>query len=156
MIFSKKKNVISTSFFDRNICRSNLCSSLLDLNRQKSYSFESLLQKKIEIIYPILSLFHSKFSSIFSNNYFSVHSNPLSIIFNLLLSLFRYKFTSIFSNTYFSIPYNPSSILLNLFPSLNLFQSPLFYLILFYIYQVYLQSFILYLILSFIYPRESF
>ena len=72
--------------------------------------FESLLQKKIEIIYPILSLFHSKFMSIFSNNYFSIQSNPLTIILNLVLSLFPYKFTSIFSNTYFSIPYNPSLI----------------------------------------------
>ena len=51
--------------------------------------FESLIYKKKEIIYPILYFFHSKLTSIFSNNYFSIHSNPLSIILNFFLSLFN-------------------------------------------------------------------
>ena len=47
-----------------------------------------------------IRIFYYKFTSIFSNNYFSIHSNPLYIILNLFLYLFQYKSTSIFSNTY--------------------------------------------------------
>ena len=95
-------------------------SKKLEINLIILNHFESLLKKKIEIIYPILSLFHSKFKSIFSNNYFSIHSNPLSIILYLLQSLFKYKFTSIFSNTSFSITFSPSkSTLIFLYPLLN-------------------------------------
>ena len=84
-------------------------------------NFDSILSSLSKII-RILYRTTDSIAYIFSNNYFSIHSNPLSIILNLFLSLFQYKFTTIFSNTYFSIPYNPSSILLNIFLSLSQLQ----------------------------------
>ena len=43
----------------------------------------------MKIIYPMLSHFHSKSTSIFSNNCFSIHSTPFSMILNLFLPLFN-------------------------------------------------------------------
>ena len=57
-----------------------------------------------------LSLFQYKFTSIFSNTYFSIPYNPLSILLNLFLSLSQSQYTSIFFK--FSIsPFLPHSIL---------------------------------------------
>ena len=101
-----------------------------------------LLQKKIETIYPILSLFHSKYTSIFSNNYFSIHSTPSSIILNIFLSLFQSKFTSIFFNLPFFYPilfyiYQRQSFSISflILIHVDLLRSPLFYHILSFIYQ---------------------
>ena len=57
--------------------------------RYNAYYMFKIYLKNIEIIYPILSLFYSKFTSIFSYNYFSIHSNPLSIILNLFQFFFN-------------------------------------------------------------------
>ena len=80
---------------------------------------------------------------IFSNNYFFTHSNPLSIILDLFTShsIFFYLLVNHNTRLSFSIFYERQAFFISLPIELHVY---LF------------QSFILYLFLCFIYPRESF
>ena len=62
-----------------------------------------------------LSLFRYKFTSIFSNTYFSIPYNPSLILLNLFPSLSQSHYTSIFFNLPFSISFYSTSINVNLF-----------------------------------------